>query len=96
MYLLMNLQEASKEDIRIFKKVIPNRNILSNGNITFYIKDNYIFEVDNIRDNYSGVNFYDITVVNKETFKHIESKSVNTFNEVIDYINNYIEDETVC
>lgn len=92
----MNLQEASKEDIKIFRRVIPNRNILSNGNITFYIKDNYIFEVDNIRDSYAGINFYGITVVNKEILKHIESKSVNTFNEVIDYINNYIEDETVC
>lgn len=38
----MNLQEASKEDIKIFRRVIPNRNILSNGNITFYINDNYI------------------------------------------------------
>ena len=87
----MNLQEASKEDIKIFRRVIPNRNILSNGNITFYIKDNYIFEVDNIKDYYAGVNFYGITVVDKETFKHIESKPVSTFNEVIDYINNYEE-----
>lgn len=87
----MNLQEASKEDIRIFKKVIPNSNILSNGNKTFYKKDNYIFEVDNIKDSYARINFYGITVVNKKTFKHIESKSVDTFNEVIDYITNYEE-----
>ena len=89
----MNLREASKEDIRIFRKVIPNRNILSNGNITFYIKDNYIFEIDNIRDSYAGINFYGITVVNKETFKYIESETVNTFNEIIDYITNYKEEE---
>lgn len=88
----MNLQEASKEDIKIFRKVIPNRNMLSNGSITFYIKDNYIFEVDNIRDSYAGINFYGITVVNKETFKHIESKTVNTFNEIIDYITDYEEE----
>ena len=91
----MNLQEASKEDISIFKKVIPNNNIFSRGDKIFYKKDNYIFEVDNIRDSYTGINFYGITVVNKEILKHIESKPVNTFNEVIDYINNYIEDETI-
>lgn len=87
----MNLQEASKEDIKIFRKVISNRNILSNGRITFYTKDNYIFEVDNIKDNYAEINFYGITIVNKETFKYIESKPVSTFNEVIDYITNYEE-----
>lgn len=87
----MNLQEASKEDIRIFKKVIPSRNVLSNGRIVFYVKDDYIFEVDSIRNSYAGINFYGITVVNKKTFKHVGSKPVNTFNEVIDYINNYEE-----
>ena len=89
----MKVKEATKEEIRLFKKILPYINALSNGNRSFYANDNYIFELDHIKDSYAGIEFYGITIVDKTSRKHIESNTRNSFKEAIEYIENY---ETVC
>lgn len=89
----MMVKEASKKDIALFKKIIPYINPLSNGYRSFYANDNYIFELDHIKDSYAGIGFYGITIVDKNSRKQIESSTKDTFKEAIEYIDNY---ETVC
>ena len=89
----MKVKEATKEEIRLFKEILPYINAFSNGNRSFYANDNYIFELDHISNGFTGTNFYGITVVDKNSRKHIETNNKDTFKEAIEYIENY---ETVC
>lgn len=95
----LKLADASKEEIRIFKDVVPGVNFFTPNIHSYLSTDKYIIELSS--SSFSDYEkLYGITVVEKLPegiyMKRDDISTVKySFEEVVEYLNN-LKDETVC
>lgn len=95
----LKLADASKEEIKTFRDVVPGINFFTRNIHSYLSTDKYIIELSS--SSLSGYeNLYGITVVEKlpegiYMRRDDISTAKHSFEEVVEYLNN-LKDETVC